>query len=139
MYLNRRRFIWGNEREKLKISGIKGINSEKVNAIEEEAIYWRKENHIHKWFVENVQKGEDDCGTYDVSIEKLQELFEVVGKVLANNKLAGKLLPTQEGFFFGGTGYDNYYIEDLIHTHKELKKILDGGGDRWDYTYSSSW
>ena len=27
--------------------------------------YWRKANHIHRWFVENVQGGEDECQEQD--------------------------------------------------------------------------
>ena len=29
-----------------------------------EAGYWRKASAIHKWFVDNCQEGDDDCGTY---------------------------------------------------------------------------
>ena len=29
--------------------------------------YWRKANQIHKWFVDNVQGGIDDCRPYPVS------------------------------------------------------------------------
>jgi hypothetical protein len=47
--------------------------------------YWRKANHIHKWFVDNVQEGEDDCKEYYVSIEKLHELrdtcFDILSKL----------------------------------------------------------
>ena len=34
--------------------------------------YWRKSNQIHKWFVDNVQGGNDNCGEYYVSHEKLK-------------------------------------------------------------------
>ena len=37
--------------------------------------YWRKANQIHNWFVTNVQRGEDDCGEYYVSREKLSQLL----------------------------------------------------------------
>jgi hypothetical protein len=47
--------------------------------------YWRKANHIHKWFVDNVQDGKDDCHEYCVSIEKLHELrdtcFDILSKL----------------------------------------------------------
>ena len=26
--------------------------------------YWRKSNQIHKWFVDNIQEGVDNCATY---------------------------------------------------------------------------
>ena len=35
---------------------------------------WRKANAIHKWFVDHVQDGEDDCGRYPVSVDKLKDL-----------------------------------------------------------------
>ena len=47
--------------------------------------YWRKANHIHKWFVDNVQEGNDDCHEYYVPIEKLHELrdtcFDILSKL----------------------------------------------------------
>lgn len=47
--------------------------------------YWRKANHIHKWFVDNVQEGEDDWKEYYVSINKLRELrdtcFDIISKL----------------------------------------------------------
>lgn len=150
------------------------------------AAQWRKANQIHKWFVDKVQGGRDDCGYYNVEIEQLQELLDTVDKVLGSTKLvkgrvnngytldenldkvyhvddgyvledastASKLLPTQEGFFFGGTDYDEYYWRDLEFTKEQLERILgmvekdeDGwswhykGEDDWNLTlqYSSSW
>ncbi len=48
---------------------------------------WRKANAIHNWFVENIQGGEDDCGTYSLSREQLQELLETVNTVLDSCEL----------------------------------------------------
>lgn len=45
--------------------------------IKHEIGYWRKANQVHSWFVENVQGGEDDCGDYIVTKEKLQELLDI--------------------------------------------------------------
>lgn len=45
--------------------------------IKHEVGYWRKANQIHNWFVENVQDGENDCGDYIVTKEKLQELLDI--------------------------------------------------------------
>ena len=63
------------------------------------AIYWRKANAIHHWFVENVQYGSDDCGTYDVSVEQLIELRDTCKKVVAASKLA-------EGDVFAGKTFN---------------------------------
>lgn len=39
--------------------------------------YWRKCNAVHKWFVDHVQGGEDNCGRYPVSREQLEALRSV--------------------------------------------------------------
>ena len=31
------------------------IKKERISSIEESVAYWRKANHIHQWFVDNVQ------------------------------------------------------------------------------------
>ncbi len=40
-----------------------------------EIAYWRKANEIHNYFVDYVQHGIDDCGTYDVSKKQLEDLL----------------------------------------------------------------
>jgi hypothetical protein len=86
-----------------------------------------------------VQEGTDDCGTYEVSRERLQQLLSVVNEVLANRKSASNKLPTQSGFFFGKTDYDEWYYEDLEYTKKQLEDCLDNKWDRWYFEYHSSW
>jgi len=39
------------------------------------AVYWRKANAIHKWFVDNLADGVDDCRPLWVSTDHLKELF----------------------------------------------------------------
>jgi hypothetical protein len=58
------------------------------------------------------------------------------GKVIKDPTMAERLLPTQEGFFFGSTDYDQYYYDDLVLTKHILEDALASGGD---YYYSSSW
>ncbi len=79
--------------------------------VEVTCAYWRKANQIHKWFVDNVQGGEDNCGEYYVSHEKLKDLLDLVNRALAERN--PNLLPPQEGFFFGGTDRDEWYWQDL--------------------------
>lgn len=120
-----------------------GINPRAIEEITESAIYWRKVNHIHRWFVENVQNGEDDCGTYPVSLDQLKDLRDLCEEVINNRDKADELLPTQGGFFFGDQNYDEYYFEDTITTYNDLRKIIDNypSGTLFyvDYYYSSSW
>lgn len=103
------------------------------------AAYWRKANAIHKWFVENCQNGEDDCREYPVSREQLRELADTCQKVLDDPRLAPELLPTQSGFFFGSTEYDDWYWEDTRNTVTVLNDLLENSPDEWDFYYQSSW
>ena len=102
--------------------------------------YWRKANAIHQWFVDNAQNGTDDCGEYHVSREQLQELLKLCEQIVADKKKAEKLLPTQSGFFFGNTEYDEWYMEDIERTIVRFKKILsDPAFEKSDFYYQSSW
>lgn len=102
--------------------------------------YWRKANAIHKWFVENCQEGVDECQETWVGRESLELLKKTCEQVLADTSLAQKLLPAQQGFFFGGTDYDDWYIKDLEFTAKRIDKILnDPALAKCDFYYQSSW
>ena len=99
--------------------------------------YWRKANAIHKWFVENCQGGEDNCATYTVVHEELKELKRVCEEVLQRPQEAEDLLPTQSGFFFGPTEYDEWYIQDLKDTIEIIEWALAQDFDYFEY--HSSW
>jgi hypothetical protein len=149
--------------------------------IERQVAYWRKANQIHRWFVENVQDGTDDCGTYDVQLEQLRELRDICqqvidgstlkpgivnngyrfeggqqiaitepGNVIIDTELAKSLLPPQEGFFFGNTDYNEWYLDDLKDTIDQLERILGWAAGHMrgdpgkqycpiDFKYHSSW
>ena len=106
----------------------------------EEVGYWRKANQIHKWFVDNVQDGVDDCGDYKVTKEQLIELHNRCNQVLNDHDLAESLLPSQSGFFFGSTDYDEGYYSDLEDTKRIIDDILEYKSECLDNLYySSSW
>jgi hypothetical protein len=117
---------------------VKSIDPAKISYVVEEVGYWRKVNAIHNWFVHNVQGGVDECQQAYVSHDQLKALLELVETVLADPKLAGELLPTQSGFFFGSTEYGEYYLEDLENTKAILTAVLADLGDG-DIYYQSSW
>lgn len=100
--------------------------------------YWRKANSIHKWFVDNIQGGVDKCQLSYVSREDLGELLEICEAVLASPENAPSLLPTANGFSFGGTDYDDGYIYDLNNTVSIIKKALDMPED-FELAYQASW
>ena len=145
----------------------KKINVDKTSSIVEGIGYWRKANHIHSWFVENVQNGEDDCGEYYVETEKLQELLDTCKKVKASlvgsetkkisiktgwnkdgdtyteidvfvfTKTARELLPCKKGFFFGLTKLDSSYLQDIEDTIAIIEELFLT--DDGNYYYHSNW
>ena len=137
MYLTAERYFWFNE-TKPQIPEIPQDFEPKTVTVE--AAYWRKANQIHAWFVKHVQGGEDECRPHHVPREKLLELKDTCQLVLADRSKAEELLPSQSGFFFGGTSYDEYYFEDLNHTVTQIDKVLRAFPEgKWSFEYRSSW
>lgn len=114
------------------------IDPKKIKYVVEEVGYWRKANAIHKWFIDNVQNGIDDCGTYTVKRSQLQSLYDICKEILESRDKAPELLPSQSGFFFGGTEYDDGYFGDLATTMEIIEGALsDQSADYFEY--HSSW
>ena len=86
---------------------VKGIQPDRISNVEEDVMSWRKANHIHAWFVDNVQDGEDDCKEYHVSWDKLEELHSVCTKVAEASKLV-------DGMVYAGTVYDKKHPKGLV-------------------------
>ena len=115
-------------------------------------ITWRKANAINKFFVDEVQDGNDNCERHYVSRETLQELLDRITSILdiktpvAREMKAEELLPTDiEGCFFGSKEYDDWYYKDLEDTKKTLEIVLEyeenaEAGKCFDsFYYQSSW
>lgn len=121
-----------------ELAGVKNLYGSAVKYVEAEVGYWRKANAIHDWFVNNVQDGVDICQAHYVDREKLKELKTLCEQVLADKSLAHELLPTADGFFFGGTDYNDWYFESLESTIEIVDAALKLPND-WDFEYQSSW
>ena len=115
-------------------------------------ITWRKANAIHKFFVDEVQKGNDNCERHYVPRKTLQELLDRITTILdiktpvAREMKAEELLPTDiEGCFFGTKEYDDWYYKYLKNTKKTLEKVFEyeenaEAGKCFDnFYYQSSW
>ena len=126
-------------------SGITVKESYPVVEIKNTEIYWRKANQIHGWFVENCGNGLDEGQYMPVSRDKLVELHNTCTMLLDTKSkgLANEMLPPTPGFFFGTYEIDDWYWQDLEHTHKELSGLLERITDenKWDYEieYYASW
>jgi hypothetical protein len=60
------------------------------------------------------------------------------GQVIANPEIAEEHLPTQSGFFFGGTDYDQFYLHDVLETVDIIDRALALPEDT-TFEYQSSW
>lgn len=146
-----------------------GIDSGKVCYVTEQVGYWRKANAIHRWFVDNVQEGVDDCREAYVSREQLTELRDLCIHVL-------KAIELKAGKVHNGTKYkdgvktqiyedgevivDSRIAEDLLPTAsgfffgskdydqwyitdlRETVEIIEPlliGEESGDFYYHSSW
>ena len=150
MYLNKKTYVenWEHTpREKEYDITIKRkvghhIKTERITEICEQIMYWRKANHIHKFFIDNCADGNDDCQEVYVELDTMFDLIKRLESVVEgkDDNLSHELLPTSAGFFFGSTEYDKYYYEECERTLTELQQLIDGdlykGGDLY---YQASW
>lgn len=120
---------------------VKAIEKFPINTPIEEVAYWRKANAIHKWFVDNIQGGVDDCDEHlPVTKNDLENLLDLCKKVMENHNLASELLPAMPGFFFGKCDYDEYYFDKIEETMGICNKLIDTFDfDNYDLFYCSSW
>ena len=145
----------------------KQIKPERVSYVVEEVAYWRKFNALHNWFVNECGDGEDRCQEIYVG-EKLEDLLKTLHEVKEVYENSPKkkvqvksgwsngeetfievevpedtdkldeLFPTSDGFFFGGTEYDEYYIGQVNETIELIEGLLKEEGVD-DYHYQASW
>lgn len=161
MYLYKKTYVknWDHDDEKdhYEITIKKGgkiydeIKTNRITEIVEEVAYWRKANHIHNWFVNNVQGGKDDCGEYYVTKDDITKLINICEEVLGSledsydeetntykdTSVAERLLPRGDGFFFGSIMYDKWYADDLRDTIEQLQPLLEEKTE--NFYYQSSW
>ena len=96
------------------------LDREVEGAYEEYNAYFRKVNFLFKYY-EDRGKMYDQCYAF-TDVDDVDDLIDRCERVLKNHELAYSLLPTQEGFFFGSTDYDNWYFSDVKDCLKQMKK-----------------
>ena len=151
MYLTAKKYLWSDADKELsaKINEAIGVepdfekrfngSSLVAKEISLDAMYWRKANAIHGWFVNVVQDGEDNCREYEVDREQLETLRDLCKDILEHPDAEREtdLEPT-EGFFFGSYKKDEWYYEDLKNTVEGLDKVL-ALPDEYSFHYQASW
>jgi len=147
MYLSVRRYLRTTDENYPKVIDALGLGYDydrQYSAFVEGTIaYWRKANAIHSWFVENIQDGDDNCGSFSVPATELYTLRAICRRSVDNYDCGHPNpveLKTQEGFFFGSTEYDEDYWEILRDTVTLLDRALGvDNADEVEYMYHASW
>ena len=149
MYLYKKHYVknwdWMSDNERHTISIKKGkkkldhIKPDRICYVMEQVMEWRKFNALHKWFVDNVQEGVDDCKESFVDESDLKMLLETLTYVYDNKDTAETILPTAQGFFFGSDEIDEYYWEEVKSTIIQLKDLLEEDNKSASFYYRSSW
>ena len=97
------------------------IKDEVNMAYEEYDAYFRKVNFIFYYFDQTIGTMQDQWFAF-IKPEDIDDLIDRCERVLKNHDLAHSLLPTQAGFFFGSTDYDEWYFRDVKDCLKQMKK-----------------
>ena len=93
-------------------------------------------NEVTKEILEELldtcQRVLDSCEMIDAMVNtgfeyhnRKKTIIMEEGKIVADPSVAEELLPTTCGFFFGGTDYDEYYVDDIKHTIDVITKVLE--------------
>ena len=87
-------------------------------------MYYRKVNFLYAFFAEALTDEQCVVTKHDV-----ETIISHCKEVLADHSLAEKLLPTQSGFFFGSTDYNEWYFKDVEYVLEQFTKYLEGWDD----------
>lgn len=90
----------------------------------ENDMYYRKVNFLYAFFAEALEDEQCVVTKHDV-----ETVISHCKEVLADHSLAEKLLPTQAGFFFGSTDYNEWYFKDVEDVLEKFTKYLEGWDD----------
>jgi len=108
--------------------------------------------------IEQLQKLKADCDKvlanvktkkakvnagWRLTAEGKEELLQD-GERVIDTQIAETVMPTQGGFFFGHTDYDDWYLDSLRYTSETIAGLLEEEatapkGCYADYYYHSSW
>ena len=106
---------------------------------ENQFAYWRKFNALHKWFVNHVQDGIDECQkSRFLTKDDVESIIYILKEIKKNPETASEMMPTSDGFFFGGTNYDTWFMQDVEESIPVFERLLERV-DRENFYYHSSW
>lgn len=95
-----------------------------------EVAYFRKVNFLLPFF-----GYEENCSDIEISKEQVENLINTCEHILSSKKsgldedtlteLVQNTLPTEGGFFFGSTEYDEWYFKDVEYVLKQFTNVLN--------------
>lgn len=85
-----------------------------------EVAYFRKVNFLLPFF-----EYCEDCSRLEIDDYKIDELLVKCKQVLEDHSLAETLLPTQCGFFFGNTEYNDWYFDEVKEVYDKFSEIAE--------------
>lgn len=97
------------------------LNDELSHFYATEDAYFRKVNFIYQYFENKV---DECCSVNKYDIEEFLKVCEDVYKHKNYKDYAKEHLPTTNGFFFGSTEYDEWYLQDVKDCIRQMKKLL---------------
>lgn len=95
------------------------------NRASSEIAYFRKVNFLVRFMESYYGKEVENCIPFEINKDGIVELKDRCEKVLKDHTLAKELLPTQEGFFFGNTEYNDAYYKDVALVLEKCDEILE--------------
>jgi hypothetical protein len=102
-----------------------------------EDVYFRKVNFVYAFFSNEMVN--ESCIVDKTRIGQLKDACEDVLAHKGNVRYAQRVLPTQGGFFFGSTEYDDWYwhdVKDCLTKIKRLYKSMEEGEFvLWDFSW----
>lgn len=105
--------------------------------------YFRKFNALHSYIVKTFANGIDNCQDIILYKEDVEQIKKVLDDVLNAHQHAEKakeILPTQSGFFFGSTDYDEFYFDDVKDAAGLMQNLLDNFDfENYQLIYVASW
>ena len=121
-----------NDRQRVEVTRawlwIQWLDCDTITQLTMDAMYWRKANAIHDWFVRNVQDWVDECEEHYVSNEQLKRLMNICKTILDKAIL-------KEGIL------NNWYtIKDWVKTQNKIEwKFIVNSKEICKYLPTSEW
>jgi hypothetical protein len=106
--------------------------------VDTECGYFRKFNALHTYIV-NTFGDEDNCQPIYIAKSGVEQILANLKEIQEDHDEAQSIMPTQRGFFFGSTDYDEWYFRDVEEAITMFTDVLAVLEDDDCLIYQASW